>query len=269
MDKWSCMITEQPGKITVGENFSVSCQGSEPVSFKDPQIVIPEQKESHRLHILKSLQRDLKSIELQVVSYRTGAFENTPFIITDGENSVLGEGLSFSVESVLPEKPVKPHPAFGPWKTPYPFWWISLSGIAFFLFLTGLMIFGRVFFKRRSFIKKIQSRCGPSLPSKRFINALRRMDLESPGYVKDLSRFFRIFLEDLLFIPTLEQPPSTVLKFLKKYNKAVYKSHGRRMENLLNEMDKLKSKKTTESFCQELKKNCFQLAFDLEEGRRS
>ena len=198
-------------------------------------------------------------------SYRTGAFENKPFIITDGKNSVLGEGLSFSVESVLPEKPVKPHPAFGPWKTPYPLWWLSLSGVAVFLLLMGLMIFGRIFFKKRTFIRKIQSRRGESLPSKRFIIALRRLDIESSNYVKDLSRFFRIFLEDLLFIPTLEQPASTVQKFLKKYNKALYKSHGKRIETLLNEMDKLKNKKTKESVCQELKKSCFQLAFDLEE----
>lgn len=265
MDKWSCVILNQPEKLTVGEKFSISCQGLEPVTFKNPQIVLPEQKDNYRLYVLKGFQKDLKSLKLQVVSYRTGAFENIPFIITDGENSVSVDGLFFSVESVLPEKPINPHPAFGPWKTPYPFWWLSLSGITLLSLLAGLLIFGNFFLKRKAFIRKIQNRRGEFLPSKQFINSLRKLDLESSSYIAHLSRFFRIFLEDLLFIPVLEHPPLIVLKYLRKYNNPLYKSHGDRIKALLNEMDTLKHKKTEENICHELKKSCFQLAFDLEE----
>ena len=60
MDKWSCTVTEQPEKITVGEKFSVSCQGSEPMPFKNPQIVMSEQKENYHLYILKSFQKGFK-----------------------------------------------------------------------------------------------------------------------------------------------------------------------------------------------------------------
>lgn len=269
MDKWHCNITNKPKNLTVGETFSISCEGQNPVAFKTPQITLSEQKDSHRLHVLKSSQKNLKSLELQVVSYRTGAFENIPFIITDGKNSVLGEGLSFSVESVLSKNPEKPNPSFGPWKTPYPIWWVFLSGAAIASLLVGLLIFGKVFSKRKEFVRKIQKRRGDLPPSKQFVNSLRKLDLESPNYIVYLSRFFRTFLENLLFIPVVKQPPSVVLKVLKKYNPPIYKSHGKRIFALLIEMDKLKHKKPKESICLELKKNCFYLAFDLEERRLS
>ena len=266
MDKWNCVVFEQPEKITVGDKFSISCQGPEPVTFgENIQIILPQKKDSYRLHVLKILKKEPGFLELKVVSYRTGDF-STSFIITDGESQVLGEGLSFSVESVLSEKSqIKPHPPFGPWPSPWSLWRLSFLGMTLLLFLTACFVLGKGIIKRKNFIRKVKVRKGMNSPGQIFAKNLRRKEIASPSYMNNLDRLFRIFLEDLLFVSTLEHPPLVILKSLKKYNKVIYKSHGKRIEAILNEMTEFKNKKTSEDLCRELQKNCLQLAFELEE----
>ena len=264
MDKWNCAVFKQPEKLTVGEKFSISCQGLKPVVFdKNIAIIFPQKKDNYRLYVLRSLQKASNSLELKVVSYRTGVFD-IPFIITDGNNRISAEGLSFTVDSVLEGKQEAPHPPFGPWTSPWPIWHWSLLGATLFLFLTACFLFGRRFLKRRNFIKRVKIRQGIDSHGKIFARNLRKKEVTSPNYVKNLDRFFRTFLEDQLGIPALGCSSLSIVKSLKKYNKAVYTSHRRRIEVLLNEIREFKDKKTDEDICRELRENCLQLVFDLE-----
>ena len=264
MDKWSCAVVEQPEKLTVGDKFSISCQGVKPVIFgKNVAIIFPQKRDHYRLYVLESLQREPSSLELKVVSYRTGKFD-TSFIITDGSSRILGEGLFFTVDSVLAGKQGTPHPPFGPWASPWPFWYLSLLGATIFLFLAACFAFGRRLVKRRNFIRRVTIRQGMGLPGKTFARNLRRKEITSPSYVKSLDKLFRIFLEDQLFIPALGCSSLDIVKSLKKYNRLVYKSHSGKIKALLNEIKEFKDKKTDEDICRELKENCLQLVFDLE-----
>ena len=264
MDKWNCATTEKLEKLTVGKKFTISCKGSEPLIFNENiKIIFPQKKDSYRLYVLKTLKKKPQSLDLQVVSYRTGIFD-MPFVITDGENSVSTEGLFFSVESVLSNNS-KPHPPFGPWQNPWPLWYLSAWGLSFFLLLAASFFFGRIFFKRKSFIEKINYRRGTNSPSKNFAKNLRKKDTADPEYIKKLEKLFKIFLEELLLIPARKKNPSVILRSLKKYNKILHKSHGKKLETLLNEMEEFKNKKIEETLSWEIQRNSLNLAFELEE----
>lgn len=264
MDKWNCATTEKLKELTVGEKFIISCEGLKPLTFNENiKIILPQKKDSYRLYVLKTLKKSSQSLDLQVVSYRTGTF-NRPFIITDGKNSVSAEGLSFSVESVLSNNS-KPHPPFGPWQNPWPLWYLSSWGLSFVLLLVATFFFGRAFLKRKNFIEKINSRKGSDSPSKNFARNLRKKDIANPEYIKELEKLFKTFLEDLLLIPAYEKPPFIILRSLKKYNKVLHKSHGKKLKALLNEIEEFKNKKIEETLSWEIQRNSLNLAFELEE----
>ena len=268
MDKWNCAVTKRPDTLTVGEKFLLSCQGEKPVIFnQNLKVVFPHKEDSYRLHVLKSSQKDLHSLELQVVAWRTGDFQNIPFIITDGDSRVLVENLSFSVKSLLTEKSKAPHPPFGPWRSPILKWQLYCFVVAFLLLLAAAVIFLKSFFKRKRFIEKIRARGSTEAPGKTFVRRLREKDIDSPDYVSTLDRLFRIFLEDMFFVPSVEKSSLDILKHLKKYNRSLYKTQGSKIKAVLNELKEFKNKQTPESLCRELKINCLQLVFDLEEEK--
>lgn len=265
MDKWNCFIAKHPETLTVGEKFSLSCRGEKPVTFNENlKVVFPQKENSYRLHILKGVQGDSNSLDLQVVAWRTGDFQNIPFVITDGESQVLVENLSFSVKSVLTEKSKAPHPPFGPWKSPILQWQLYCLVLAFLLLLLATVIFFKIFFKRKRFIEKIRARRSAELPGKTFARCLREIDIDSPDYVSALDRLFRIFLEDMFFVPALEKPSEVILKHLKRYNRSLYKVYGSKIKAVLNGLNEFKNKQTSKSLCQEFKINCLELVFDLE-----
>ena len=277
MDEWSCAVSEQPGKITVGDILSVSCQGEKPVAFNTAglRIVFPQKEHSFRLYILAGSQPDPHSLDLQAASYRTGEFSDLPFIITDGNVSVRAKDLSFSVQSVWKKgAQIKPNPPFGPWTSPQPLWKTAWQAAALLLFLAGAAFFGRAVFQRRKFIKEVMRRRAENKeasPGKLFIRSIRGMDIAAPGFAPALARRFRIFLENRLFVPAKERSPEKILKSLKKHRRALYKGYGKRIAAALNETDRLAAESRRfsgqserENILYELRENCIQLSLDLE-----
>ena len=140
-----------------------------------------------------------------MVSYRTGKFES-PFIITDGEKKLIVEDFSFSVQTVLGEvkQPLlQPHGPFGPFKPPLPLWYLSIMTLTFSFLTACIFIFFNRFFKRRNFIQKVLKRKTYLSPSKFFILHLRNYKGDTHHSIKNLENLFKIFLEDLFFIPAI------------------------------------------------------------------
>lgn len=266
-NKWQCQLNPIPKQITVGQKLNLFCKGETAVSFKQElSIQWKEQGSPYSLHILKAIKQEKNFLVLEVTSYRTGLF-NSPFFISDGEKKVLVENLSFSVQSVLSEKkqPISPHGAFGPFKDPLPLWyWLSLS-LSFLFLAVCVFLFIRRLWKKNKLIQKVINRKTYLQPSKFFVQGLRKKEDGSPDYTKHIEKLFKIFLEDLFFIPALNTNHKNIMKHLKKQNKQIYKKEGEAIRQVLNEFSSLDGKSPNKQNLKKLKKLCQDTVFRLDE----
>ena len=103
-----------------------------------------------------------------------------------------------------------------------------------------------------------------------FIRAVRGKALASPEFAPALARLFRILLEDMLFIPATGRPTVLILKNLKKFHRALYKSHSGRIASLLTETARwaAQSRRPSakdEDALRDLRDRCIQLSLDAED----
>lgn len=241
---WQCRFKNPPKEITVGQKLILLCEGEEKTAFKNPiHIDFLDKSQNYSLYVLRTLNQEEHFIALEVTSYRTGEFKN-PFIITDGEQKILIEDFSFSVQSVLGAKTgsAQAQGPFGPFTPPFHFW--HLTAVIFSVLCLGIcsLLFLNRLFKRKKYIQKILDRKNYLQASKSFIINLRKKDIDSGDYPKILERLFRVFLEDCFFIPAVNQTNKQIMKSLKKYQHLVYKKEGQNILQVLNELTDLNKK---------------------------
>ena len=261
-DKWKCHFKELPEKITVGDILYLFCDGTKPLPLKKENLFIrfPSPEDRYKLHILKTAYLDSDSAELAVTSYRPGDFQES-FFVTDGEREFFVEDLTFSVQSVLPQNPIAPHPPFGPWKISFPPFYIALWGLILFLYLLVSFLTARFFILRKKFLKEVESR-KVSHPLKVFARTVRRFDEKHKNFMSNLETALKLFLENRFFIPSQQRRPSQIVQSLKKYHPDLYKKYGSRLLGILKEFEWFQGKEREEASLQ-LKKSCFELVFEM------
>lgn len=242
----------------------LSCDGERAVTLKKDDLFIRFLKPEHKykLHILKTAHLDPLSVDLEVTAYRAGDFKES-FFVTDGTNEFFVEGLEFSVQTLLPKHPLAPHPPFGPWSEPFPFFYLTLWGFVLFVFvlIAGLKI--RFFALRSRFLKKTENR-KDSFPAKTFARAARRLSERRTDFIPQLEKSFKLFLENSLFIPAENVSSTHTLRNLKKYRPAVYKKYGDRLRQTLNEFQYFHKKPAEEEARFQMKQTCFHLVFEMD-----
>ena len=227
------------------------------------------EKHNYSLHVLKILNKEDHFLALEVTSYRTGEFKS-PFIITDGEQSLVIEDFSFAVHSVLKAEKQQPKPQspFGPFNPPLPLWYLTITIFSFSCLAVCLFIFLTRLFKRKKYIQKILNRNNHLNPSKAFILGLRKLKTESIQPIKNLEQLFKIFLEDLFFIPAVDQTTKQIMKNLKKHNYSVHKKEGQHLRQVLNELSCVNQKTIDKKTFFKLKKVCQKIVFLLDDKRK-
>ena len=269
-NNWQCKFKNPPKQITVGQKLLMLCEGESKTTFKRPvHIEFVNNKDNYSLHILKTLNKDDYFLALEVTSYRTGTFQS-PFIITDGEQSLIIKDLSFSVQSVLKaeQKQAKAHGPFGPFKPPLPLWYFATMIFVLSCLCACIFIFLNRLFKRRKFIQKILNRKPDLSPSKSFILGLRKQKTDSIPPVKNLEQLFKVFLEDLFFIPAVGQTREQIMKHLKKYQYPAFKREGQALRQILNELSLLSQASTDKKTFLKLKTACQKMVFFLDSKRK-
>ena len=261
---WFCQIKGAVRSITVGDKLILLCDGESKVSFKKEQLSIEFLNPDHvySLVLLEVLESENNFLVLKAAPYRTGSFEH-PFYISDGEQFVKVENLSFEVQSLLTDKDTKPADPFGPF-------FINTGFIVYFLFFTlcfiiGLFVFFYRFFKRTRFVKKIFKRESYSNPSQAFIVGLRRDHESVEDLFENLEIRFKIFLEDCFLIPVHNQKTKSIMKQLKKYHPLVYQNSAGSIRRVLNELSS--ADKTNYNYYLKLKKVCQNVVFSLEDKK--
>ena len=264
-NQWRCQFKDPPQKITVGQKLILLCEGEPKIEFKkSPRIEFLNQNQKYSLHILRVLNQEDYFLALEVTSYRTGEFKS-PFVITDGEHSLLINDFSFSVQSVLRSETKQARGPFGPFPPKFPSLALgictvlSVSGLSLFIF-----IFLRRFFERKKLIKKIIKRKTYLNPSKSFILSLRKPQIEKNHPIQNLESAFKIFLEDFFVIPATNQNKEQIMKFLKKHHYPVYKKEGQSLRQILNEFSAVDKKTTDRKTFLKLKTACQKIVFSLD-----
>ena len=258
---WFCQFKEERESITVGTPLILLCDGEPletPLKTDNLSIQFLETKYNYSLVLLKNLKIEKGFTALKVTSYKTGFF-NSPFYITDGEQFIKIENLSFQVQSVLTENDKEPYPPFGPFLTETPYFLFSIFSMSCFLLLLGMFFYR--FFKRTRFVKKVSRKS--LTPSKAFNLKLRQEAGDLKNTMIHLEKNFRTFLEEQLLIPAKDQKIEQITKNLKKYHPKFYKKSGAKIKQLLGEFS-VREDESPKTY-RKLKKISQDLVFSIEE----
>ena len=264
---WQCYFKKAPDKITVGDSLNLLCDGETALKLKEPiRIEFLDKKHDYSLVVLETLKKEDYFLALKAAPYRTGAFKQS-FYITDGENKLQIDNLSFKTQSVLTRQDVKPYGFYGPFKLkPDPLYVLGF-GLSALVLAFFSCLFAYRFFKRKKFIQSILSRQSHLNPSKFFAVHLRKEQKDLRESVKYLEHLFKIFLEDCLFIPAVNQNHNQIMKHLKRHQSSFYKKEEANIRQILNEFSAVKEKSLDKKAYFKLKKLCQKLVFSIEETR--
>ena len=199
--------------FTVGEIRLLSCTSNAFALSPPLKTNFQDESKKYALHILETVSIQEKEIILKVTGYKTGHYQSPVFWFTDGQQSVLVEGLSWKIPSVLTSE-TGPYPPYGPWKMKIPLWydavWIGLliPALAF-----GIFIFKK--HRRKIFIRqRIAERLDGKTPVQYFIRQLSSffgLEKNSKAFLDQLKKSFREFLENQFEIP-IEESAQKVLR---------------------------------------------------------
>ena len=261
--QWKCYFKEDAKELQVGTRFFLSCKGENSVSFNKEKLVVQfnKKKDKYKLQILEVLYSDPQSLELLATSYRTGDFKQD-FFITDGKKSVVVKDLKFSVSSVLPEKPIPPHPAFGPFKNSFPPFYFFLWIFTLVLLFVSVGLILRTFINRKSFLKKMLD--SPTRPAKLFVKSVRQLDKSSSSFSLNLKKHLNAFIEQSLCITAENKSSEELIKSFKKYHPQTYKKQAEPLNQILKEIQYFENKEMDEVTAVRLERACFYFIFDLE-----
>lgn len=243
---WNCEPKFPEGvALTVGRIYDVVCTGS-PVSWKktDLEVVMP-QDWKYYFHVIDFNEVTAEKIKFSAVTYKTGEYKlSNAIAVTDGENKVILSPWDLKVQSVIEEgtKP-EPYPPFGPFMLEWPLWmWITLG--VFVGAIVGSIIMS-IWEKRRkrAWANLVAEYTTALKPYHQFYKDYRRLSrITDPalGDLKKLDEAFRLYFLRELRVPTLEEPSSWVLKWLKKKNPNLSKEIKKDLHMVFRELDSAK-----------------------------
>lgn len=270
MSELSCQVdlhnrpTDKP--LTVGDAFTLQCDGDIGTPLKDnAQFVFEIEESTYTMHVLAVQESTEKNIKLLVTSYKPGDYTSQSLKISDGTNTVITQGVSWRVSSVLDPKAgePKPVPSMGPFLISYPLWfWLTIGAIV--IALGGL--FGWVFYRRtkaRRLAAEIESFMTMLTPFGQFSRDMRTLarqidklksETAKAPLLQKLDEDFRSYLVRELKVPAHKYSSSQILRAIKKSNRRVYDEGGVDLRRVLSEFKKAnqESEKIAARDCEDL-----------------
>ena len=251
MITWPCaMETAVPGQrsFTVGESFLLNCAGPAQILDRSKaRLNVVDDPEGFSLRLLEVKELTAEKASLRVASYRVGSQEQIKLVLTDDQNSIELQSVSFSVDSVIAGPRPTPFPAYDPWKMTYPPW---MWGVLFLL-LTWMAILAFSYIrkktKRRRLVLEIEDYLKRHDPFAEFQRETRQVlrKIEKASAVprndlKEIENSFRLFLKRILIEEVGDLGPGQVAALIsKKGDEAV--SVARRVKEILVEFSRLNS----------------------------
>lgn len=256
MNELSCQVDLQlrpPDKpITVGDPFVLICDGEigESPLKANTQFIFEVDESKYILHVLGVKESSQKNVKLLVTSYKPGDYKNQSLKLSDGVTTVITQGVSWKVNSILNpnEKDPKPFMSEGPFLIHYPLWfWLALSVVvAFFIGVFGFFLYRRSQQKRlKAELESFTTMLTPFGQFSRDMRAIaRRMDhlqldaTEVSALVQKLNDDFRYYLIRELKIPAHKYSDAQILRAIKADHRNLYDSNRSDIRRVLSEFHK-------------------------------
>lgn len=264
--QWTCQLSALDAKgaaagdfkepPTVGTPFLLACEGA-PLKLASEKLTLelpPEQK--YQLRILQTRGVSDTKAEFVATSWVPGDLKLTNPILTDGAKRLgLGE-IHLTVASVIDPKASPPPQPFPPW-APMP---LALPAVVWLTILViALLIVGvvgawiRVWLRRRSLKRQLESNPIALKPYLHFNKELRRLQREVPGLesswtpglaeqlYSELDLALRWYLTREFEISALDRGPKDVMRDLRRVGKVQLDRESiRKVVVALQELDKAK-----------------------------
>ena len=222
----SCWLEGMTEKPRVGDLFNLHCEWDKDThSLLTPvRMELNQEDPSYALVILNKDLFVSGRASFTVTSYQPGLY-NTKIKLIGQNNQLESNPVSWQVYSVIPKDqqgPVNPYPPYGPWYDHLPIWYWPCFIIFVCAFLTILGFKIRTALKRKRNIQKIHERLKNKTAFREFISRITLLtrelnELSKEQFFKKIKEYFSLFLEDQLFIFTVNETPSSIVKQIKKY----------------------------------------------------
>lgn len=288
---WQCELNSRESQVTVGTLQDMVCRGEFLPQWQREKIAIQfdDEKMAYALHVLDVKNVDHQSLNLVVTSYKAGNFQSPVLTVTDGNNSVKVENLTWNVNSVLEGQDAKPIPSFGPFALAMPWWyWISLAVAALFVFLLITIKLKRLW-DRKKMIENLAQRGTALTPFNQFNKDLRshiknwqqkeltvtpkEEQVWRRSLLVDVEKFLREYLMRELLVPALEWSDSQILQEIKKRRRLIYEELSQDIKKTMREIHQAQSAENNLTYvdCEQLVTMARKLAediYDLKQGRK-
>ncbi|OQW47917.1 MAG: hypothetical protein A4S09_14050 [Proteobacteria bacterium SG_bin7] len=260
-------------QMDVGRIYDVTCSGPSVAWIKSDLEVEMPQDWKHFFHVVDFDEVTAERIKFSATSYKTGEYRlPNNIVITDGENRVTLTPWNLKIESVVRAQPgmePQPYGPFGPFLLEWPLWmWITLG--VFVVSAIGSVL--AIYWERRR--KKIWANIVAGYttalkPYHQFYKDYRRLSRLTEPRLEDLSKLneaFRLYFLRELKVPTLKEPPSFVLKWLKKRNPSLSKNIKSDLFMILREMESATKGKLSAKDFEQMSRKCQQIVDEVYEG---
>lgn len=283
-----CEVQIANPPVTVGDPFTLSCQGNFGAAFSaGTQIVPVDEKNKYTLKILNVKSATSSDATFTVTSYKAGDFKDQSFIISDGLVNAKADGLAWSVQTVL-QQDSKPFPPMGPMKMSYPnALWIALVLV---LAVISLVVWQRLNRRRarRNLIEGVLGAGREGVPFRELVKiqntqafsqfsrdlrvVQKEMNAMKPKPADDiwaeLEKSFRLYLVRELLTPAFDWSQRQILNDIKKNHRKVYNRCSVQLRRGLSEFEKGKGQKVTLNDCEQMYLLTRQIADEVYEARR-
>jgi hypothetical protein len=245
--------------LTVGRVFYLNCSGDWPSGLKIEALhfvnVDPLHADAfkYEIKLLKFEFRSPHEADLQVTSHLTGVHQFRSLLLTDGTTQVDLGTIQYQVQSVIAkdQAKVEPYGPIGPANIPVPpLYWLSIV----VLVTAGLLTLGYRFWRfrqRKAMLERLKQHDVALSPLQEFHQSMRRLQRANAVFygkeasvtelqegLQELTRMFKKYLSRRLKIPAFEWGDRLIMKDLRRYHRALYLEHGRKLQDLLQEFKK-------------------------------
>jgi hypothetical protein len=257
MSEAHCNLQTPDGNLTVGQEFSVTCDGALPhLDIAKTEIRLDE-ADRYKLHLLSMQQTD-NQLQLVVTSYEVGDHQLKAVQLVDPTNSLVLGDLSFSVKSVLDPKepPSEPYGPRGPLGLSLPWWYYALWVVVIAVVVGYVVRRLRQYWQKKKLIEEMVNQGSALTPYHQFTKTIRQLqrqhlflaepagtvpEEEKKAVLSELENSYRLFLGRSFLLPTLQWNDGQILSDLRRSHRSLFRVQGEKIRQLLREYERARS----------------------------
>ena len=256
MIQMNCQLESMQDKSTplnVGDLQVLTCDGVLSAPLKNNvQFVFKDENEKYKLHVLSVKESSVNQFKLVVTGYRPGEHREQVLTLSDGEQTITTNGLSWTVSSVI-EPGTQPQlvSSKGPFNLSYPIWlWIALALSILAVVLSGLFVYNLRLRRKKILSELLQYRTALSAFAQfskeirqiqKMVSAAQSNQQTAPNLmsvVDKIENAFRLYLIREWVVPALQVSDRELMKALKKADGKFDSQYGGAVRKLLSEFQK-------------------------------